>query len=72
MILPTTKSWNLEDDDDDDDNNGAGTQNSDSEEDPLDAFMKVKYLQPQYITFCAVLFFLKNHRHVYRSNHFSE
>ena len=52
MILPTTKSWNLEDDDDDDDNNGVGTQNSDSEEDPLDAFMKVKYftLKHKYST----------------------
>ena len=67
VILPTTKSWNLEDDDDDDDNNGVGTQNSDSEEDPLDAFMKVKYLQRQYITFCAVFF-----KNVYRSNQFSE
>ena len=48
MILPTTKSWNLEDDDDDDDNNGAGTQNSDSEEDPLDAFMKVWYFTSKH------------------------
>lgn len=41
--MPTSKSWNLEDDDDDDDVNLDGAS-SGSEEDPLDAFMKVMNL----------------------------
>jgi len=39
--MPTAKSWNLEDDDEDDDETNAEKNDSDSEEDPLDAFMKV-------------------------------
>lgn len=40
VIMPTAKSWNLEDDDEDDDETNAEKNDSDSEEDPLDAFMK--------------------------------